>query len=587
MTTKTLLGLALASAPAWLSTLNPQLAAAPLGTAFTYQGRLASGTGAATGLFDFSFSLYDAPSGPTQLGATLTNNAVPVTDGYFTVELDFGSAFDGNPRWLDISVKTNGADSSTPLAPRQALKPAPYALCAGTSTDPNLARLTVPNTAQTATATPQIVNGFIVGVNLISGGSGYVTAPLVTISGPPGTGANVTANIAGGAVVSFNIVANGSGYPANTTVTIGPPPSNAYQTFPGVNYFTGVNSFNNAGNTFSGSFNGAGAGLTALNAGNLGSGTVPDARLAANVARTSQVWLLNGNSGTTSANYLGTANSQPLELKVNASRALRLEPTAATPNLIGGYSGNVVSNGVVGATIGGGGLESSVNTVGANYATVVGGHGNTASGLGSTVIGAENTASGSYSIAIGVFNVATNRYAMAAGYRAQAIHQGAFVWADSQNLDFASTADDTFIVRAAGGVGINRNDPRADLHVGGTVEIDQTLSVGGTVRIDAMLSLTRTTLTPTEGSTITPASSYLLLNPAAAVTLSATTALANGTHTGDIVILQGNNDVHTVTVPNNANTKLGAARTLGNHDMLMLMWDLNDWLEISYTDNVN
>jgi hypothetical protein len=93
-----------------LSTLNPQLSASPLGTAFSYQGKLASGG--------------------AQDGSTLTTNAVPVTNGLFTVALDFGAVFDGNARWLDISVKTNGASSYTTLAPRQPLTPTPYALYA-------------------------------------------------------------------------------------------------------------------------------------------------------------------------------------------------------------------------------------------------------------------------------------------------------------------------------------------------------------------------------------------------------------------------------------------------------------------------
>jgi hypothetical protein len=43
-------------------------------------------------------------------------------------------------------------------------------------------------------------------------------------------------------------------------------------------------------------------------------------------------------------------------------------------------------------------------------------------------------------------------YAFAAGYRAKANHTGAFVWADSQDADFASTANNQFNIRAAGGV---------------------------------------------------------------------------------------------------------------------------------------
>ena len=36
------------------------------------------------------------------------------------------------------------------------------------------------------------------------------------------------------------------------------------------------------------------------------------------------------------------------------------------------------------------------------------------------------------------------------------MHNGTFVWADNENADFSSTADNQFIIRAAGGVGIGR-----------------------------------------------------------------------------------------------------------------------------------
>ena len=60
-------------------------------------------------------------------------------------------------------------------------------------------------------------------------------------------------------------------------------------------------------------------------------------------------------------------------------------------------------------------------------------------------------------------------YALAAGRQAKANHTGAFVWADSTDANFSSTAGDQFLVRASGGVGINTNNPQADLHVAGTV----------------------------------------------------------------------------------------------------------------------
>ena len=50
-------------------------------------------------------------------------------------------------------------------------------------------------------------------------------------------------------------------------------------------------------------------------------------------------------------------------------------------------------------------------------------------------------------------------YAFAAGRRAQANHDGTFVWADHTDADFASTANDQFLIRAAGGVGIGTTNP--------------------------------------------------------------------------------------------------------------------------------
>src|SRR6266853_1578935 len=72
------------------------------GTAFTYQGRLNDGASAANGVYDLAFALFDGPSGGGLIGNTITNNAVGVTNGLFTVTLDFGNQFDGSARWLVI-----------------------------------------------------------------------------------------------------------------------------------------------------------------------------------------------------------------------------------------------------------------------------------------------------------------------------------------------------------------------------------------------------------------------------------------------------------------------------------------------------
>ncbi len=99
------------------------------GTAFTYQGRLQNAGTPATGSYDFTFSLFNTNgAGGVQVGDTLTNLEVGVTNGLFTVALDFGPVWTGNPAWLAIGVRTNGDAGFQPLAPLQALTPAPYSI---------------------------------------------------------------------------------------------------------------------------------------------------------------------------------------------------------------------------------------------------------------------------------------------------------------------------------------------------------------------------------------------------------------------------------------------------------------------------
>ena len=115
-----------------------------LGTAFTYQGTLGEGGSPANGNYDLTFSLYNAASAGTQVGSTVTNKAVAVTNGLFAVTVDFGAVFDGTQLWVQMGVRTNGGGSFTTLTPRQELTPTPYALYS-----PNAG---VAVTADTATA---------------------------------------------------------------------------------------------------------------------------------------------------------------------------------------------------------------------------------------------------------------------------------------------------------------------------------------------------------------------------------------------------------------------------------------------------
>lgn len=97
-------------------------------TAFSYQGRLSASGSPANGSFDFEFRLYDAVSDGTQLGPVESRNGVAVTDGIFSVTLDFNGVFPGASRFLEIRVRQNGGGSFTTLLPRQPVSSSPYSI---------------------------------------------------------------------------------------------------------------------------------------------------------------------------------------------------------------------------------------------------------------------------------------------------------------------------------------------------------------------------------------------------------------------------------------------------------------------------
>jgi len=104
---------------------------------FTYQGQLQEGGQKATGLYDFQFRLAKTEGGYPAPGISI--EGVPVTNGLFTVLLDFGSSvFDGSDFWMEIGVRTNGSDETYQiLSPRQPITATPYAmyaLAAGSAT---------------------------------------------------------------------------------------------------------------------------------------------------------------------------------------------------------------------------------------------------------------------------------------------------------------------------------------------------------------------------------------------------------------------------------------------------------------------
>jgi hypothetical protein len=92
-------------------------------TEFSYRGELLENGNLANGVYSMDYSLWDAVAGGNQIGATITINAVQVTDGRFTVALDFGAAaLDNTDRWLEVAV------NATSLVPRQPITRVPYAI---------------------------------------------------------------------------------------------------------------------------------------------------------------------------------------------------------------------------------------------------------------------------------------------------------------------------------------------------------------------------------------------------------------------------------------------------------------------------
>src|SRR5437764_13758170 len=104
-------------------------------TAFTYQGKLTDSNlpQPTNGTYDVQFCRFDMQGAGqgTQQGATVTNPSVQVTQGIFTVNLDFGQAVFalGPDVYLEISLRPTGNPGSyTSLAPRQRITSVPYSI---------------------------------------------------------------------------------------------------------------------------------------------------------------------------------------------------------------------------------------------------------------------------------------------------------------------------------------------------------------------------------------------------------------------------------------------------------------------------
>lgn len=107
---------------------------------------------------------------------------------------------------------------------------------------------------QQATALASIAGGFVSGIAVMDGGSGYSYPPDVWLMGGGGSGASAVALIEGGAVKQVVVVTAGSGYTNPPTVTIAPPADARLEKLwevdfasAGIDYLDGPDSFSKDG----------------------------------------------------------------------------------------------------------------------------------------------------------------------------------------------------------------------------------------------------------------------------------------------------------------------------------------------------
>jgi trimeric autotransporter adhesin len=451
------------------SAINLQpVAARAQGTAFTYQGRLISGTNAANGSYDLSFGLFGSNAGGHQVGGTdtITNSPVNVSNGLFTVTLDFGtSAFPGPDRWLEIAVRTNGNGGFTTLTPRQQLTPIPYAITAAN---------VIPGAG---------LSGTYGGVVTLSNLNNYISGTFI------GNGANVMnvnaatlGGLGGGSFWQLGGNANTGG------ASLGPLDSQPLKLVSGnarvLLLETKVVNNGLFNNTTTANVLG-GAGVNAISnsviGATIGGGGSSDQDGFVTTPHPNTVLDAFGTVGGGLGNTAGSADADPTTARAATVGGGENNGASGNHSFIGGGSGN----GAVSASSAiAGGAGNGINdlsplgpfflpTVFADASFIGGGLNNVISASASSLFsqhnayqgviggGLNNAIAGASYAAIpgGRDNAVNGDYGLAAGHRAKANHAGAFVWGDSTDADFASTAANQFAIRATGGVMLSDSTP--------------------------------------------------------------------------------------------------------------------------------
>ena len=526
------------------------------GTAFTYQGRLNDAYGPANGSYDLSFTLFNTGSGPSQIGSPITNSATSVSNGLFVVKLDFGNGvFNGTNYWLEIAVQTNGGVGFTTLAPRQPVTPTPYAIYAEGAS--NVLGTISAGQISGSVGNGQLANSSVTvtaGTGLSGGGNvalgGTVTlnnTGVLSVNGGGGVNANavngnVTLTTALGGDLSGSLDAAKVVSIQQTPVSSSAPTTSQFMVFDGTKWspqtvqpwLQGGNGGTTAGVNFLGTtdnqpleFEVNSQRVLRLEPTTQGEPNIIGGSSANAVAPGVYGAVINGGGnngilGTNGYSTIGGGNNNAIQdsaddSTISGGAGNRIQ-TSSYNSCIGGGFLNVIQTNAVSSTIGGGQGNAIQNS--ASYSLIAGGTQNTiqtnaigsaiaggvanviGSGVRDAVIGGGgfNTNTGNYAIVPGGYeNLTGADFSFAAGNRAKAVHQGAFVWADSQPTDFSSTASDQFAVRAQGGVKLVTGG--AGLTVDGqsvlagtnatiTVNTGLGLSGGGTVALGGTITLT-------------------------------------------------------------------------------------------------
>lgn len=408
-------------------------------SAFTYQGRLVDNGAPANGDFEMAFAVHNNPTNSGAFAGPITLPSVPVTNGLFTVQLDFGAeAFIGAARWLSISVRPAGSnDPFDELLPRQPVLPTPYSLFAGAVNSSSIIGQITGSQIHTDISD---LRRFTNPANTFSGsytGDGSGLTNLNVAAGPQGP--------KGDAGDTGPAGPQGPKGDTGDTGPVGPQGAPGAASTDANSLMIGSDADANEGDSIVSLGTDGVARLTLGENGSviLGDVATSSAALGATVG---------GGTGNTAAGIHSTISGGIGNMATGLYSA------------IAGGSGNIATN--RDAFVGGG----TGNMAWGDVSTIAGGGGNLASGIGSAIPG-------------GVNNEAYGNFTLAAGNSAQAKHDGAMVFADSLGVPFASTSSNQFLIRASGGVGIGKTNPAAALDVAGVVRASGFESLGTTLTL--------------------------------------------------------------------------------------------------------